>query len=156
MSDTQNVADLPDWAQTLITDLRKESAGHRTSKQDLTTQLTDLTTKVDALTKSLADTEAAKTASDEATQTATTGWEAEKFSRMRDRLAHERGLPANVAELVTAGDEESLTSALDALAALRGGDPTPKPEPNPAQGGTGQLTGDAAKTAAAEEFFDSI
>lgn len=38
MTDNQNIADLPDWAQAIIRDLRSEAAGHRKTAQEATTE----------------------------------------------------------------------------------------------------------------------
>ncbi|MFD5599185.1 hypothetical protein ACFWHR_03915 [Leucobacter sp. NPDC058333] len=150
------IEELPEWAQAHIATLRQEAAQRRTEKQSLANEVATLTARVEELTQSAADAEAARVASDELAQTTTADLERERFGRTRDRLAAERGLPSNVAELVNATDEESLTTALDALAALRGTPESPKPEPNPAQGAGGQLSDESAKAAQAEEFFTSL
>ncbi|MEZ5151675.1 hypothetical protein [Rhodococcus zopfii] len=46
MTDTQNIADLPEWAQTIIRDLRSEAAGNRKAAQEATTERDELRTKL--------------------------------------------------------------------------------------------------------------
>lgn len=46
MTDSQNIADLPDWAQTIIRDLRSEAAGNRKTAQEATTERDELRTKL--------------------------------------------------------------------------------------------------------------
>lgn len=140
------ITDLPEWAQTVIRDLRTENAAHRKAKKDVEDQLSDLGLKLDAATSELD--EHKQTLATKDTELST-----ERFGRLRDRLAAERGIPTTLAERVNATDEESLTIALDALAAFRG-NPTPeKPTPDPAQAAEPIPDENAAKEAFARELF---
>lgn len=112
-TETQNVADLPEWAQQLIKETRAEAARYRTENKSLTGRITELESESEELKATIQLT-------DETVKNGETELQTERFARTRDRLAFERGLPLDVAELVSASDEETLTSALDALAALRG------------------------------------
>lgn len=154
----ETIESLPQWAQTLIGGLRSENAEHRTKVRDaekkvteLEGQVADLGNTASGLQTQLDEQTAAVTAKD--TELSTLG-----FARTRDRLALERGIPLNIAESLNASDEESLTTTLDALAALRGpGEPiaAPTPQPNPAQAADPGLDAEAQRTADAEAFFSN-
>lgn len=152
----ETIESLPQWAQTLIGGLRSENAEHRTKVRDAEKKVTDLEGQVadlgntaSGLQTQLDEQTAAVTAKD--SELSTLG-----FARTRDRLALERGIPLNIAESLNAADEESLTTTLDALAALRGpGEPTAAlpPQPNPAQAADPADDPDAAKESFVRDFL---
>lgn len=138
-------------AMQVITDLRTESAGYRTRATTAETQVAELTTQVDGLNAHV--TEQSAVIAERDTDLSRVG-----FERTRDRLALERGLPLDVAALVNATDEETLTTSLDALAALRGtsGETPPAPRPaDPAQAATPAHDPQAEALANAEAFFSN-
>lgn len=142
---TQNVSDLPEWAQSLIKDTRSEAAKYRTDLRDLNKRFEDIESERDSVT---AERDALQDAA------AAHGAEVEglKFERHRDQLAVDRGIPLNVAALVQETDEEQLITALDALAALKGTEQA-RPAPNPAQEAEPVNDEHAQKEAFARQLF---
>jgi len=138
-------------ALEVITGLRTENASYRTRATTAESQVTDLTTQIEGLNTQV--TEQAATIAERDGDISRVG-----FERTRDRLALERGLPLDVAAMINASDEETLTTSLDALAALRGnpGEITPAPRPtDPAQVATPAHDPQAQALADAEAFFSN-
>ncbi|WP_378144809.1 hypothetical protein ACFJGV_15130 [Cnuibacter sp. UC19_7] len=94
--------------------LRKRAQDAESERDDLGLQVSGLQTQIDEHTKTLGERDTELTN--------------ERFGRLRDRLAHDRGIPSDIAESINAADEETLTARLDALAAFRGNTSTPVPE----------------------------
>ena len=143
---TQSVSDLPEWAQALIKETRAEAARYRTENRALTARVEEVESERDSVATERDDLKAAADAHG-------AELEGERFARRRDQLAFERGLPLDVASLVNETDDEALTKALDALAALKGDAQVVKPAPNPAQEAEPVEDEQAQKEAFARQIF---
>jgi len=153
MTDTsknQPIATLED-ALAVVANLRDENKGLRKRAQEAETRTPELEAQVAALQEAAEDHTVSTAARDAELS-------AERFGRTRDRLAHQHGIPVEIAETISADNEETLTERLEALAAFRG-----KPEetqaarlrPDPAQAAEPALDADAQRLADADAFFNS-
>ncbi len=107
---TQQVADLPEWARTYISELRAEAASNRVKASEATTALTESNNKVAKLTEDLAG---AKTATDTA-----------NTQVLRINAALKAGVPADklidAAKRLSGNTEQELEEDAKALVAMIG------------------------------------
>lgn len=126
------VEDLPDWAQTLIRDLRAENANRRV---ELTSRTTELTTASNALAAVGTEKDTIKSLADKA-----------QADLLRLNVALAAGIPGDKAAVFAArlqgSNEDELKADAEALKGAFGSGSTPPPATDPSQGQGGtQSTG---------------
>ncbi len=116
----ETIDSLPEFAQTIISDLRRENGDHRVKNRDLQTiseqqekQIADLTQAKTDLETTATEAQATVTLTDQRVQELETQLETEKFGRFKDREALTRGVPLKIAEKLSAETREEFTQLLE-------------------------------------------
>lgn len=125
-----------DRAKTLLLNLRAEKENYQAKLAAKTSELEALTSERDELKSQLETAQATIKELEEQAQQAAGELSALTLLRTKEQVLTRKGLPTDLADLLTGEDEEVLEAAADRLAGLRGpnsGRPgTPMP-PDPAQ-----------------------
>ncbi|WP_237196866.1 capsid assembly scaffolding protein Gp46 family protein [Rothia nasimurium] len=125
-------------AKTLLLNLRAEKENYQAKLAAKTSELESLTSERDELKTQLETAQATTKELEEQAQQAAGELSALNLLRTKEQVLTRKGLPTDLADLLTGEDEEVLEAAADRLANLRGpnsGRPgTPMP-PDPAQAG---------------------
>lgn len=123
-------------AKTLLLNLRAEKENYQAKLADKTNEIEALTSERDELKTQLETAQATTKELEEQAQQAAGELSALNLLRTKEQILTRKGLPTDLADLLTGEDEEVLEVAADRLANLRGsnsGRPgTPMP-PDPAQ-----------------------
>lgn len=124
----ESVEALPEWAQTLIADLRSENAAKRTENKALTTERDELAGKVEELSATVQLT-------DDTVKEHEATIQGLKTTSTKEHLLYEAGLPLKYTSMIPDGDEDAMKTAVDSLAELRGSAEQAQPaqRPDPAQ-----------------------